>query len=147
MKSMWNDADRQSMLARIERVGDATPARWGKMNAGAMIDHLTNSLRMATGELPTKSKMLPIRFFPLKQLIIYALPFPKGAPTATELVGNANLIASERKPELLRRLGALSSSTDTTSWPSHPAFGSLSRQAWGVLMYRHFDHHLRQFGV
>lgn len=146
MKSMWNDADRQSMLARIERIADAAPARWGKMNAAAMIDHLTQSLRMATGELPAKPKNLPIRFFPLKQLILYALPFPKGAPTAPELIGNTAAAVSERKPELLRRLGALTSSTDTSSWPAHPAFGAMSRKAWGVLLYRHFDHHLRQFG-
>jgi len=26
-------------------------------------------------------------------------------------------------------------------------FGRLSAKQWGVLMYRHVDHHLRQFGV
>jgi len=33
----------------------------------------------------------------------------------------------------------------TEEWPEHPAFGALSRRAWGVLIYRHMDHHLRQF--
>ena len=32
-------------------------------------------------------------------------------------------------------------------WQEHPAFGRLARRAWGVLAYRHLDHHLRQFGV
>jgi hypothetical protein len=32
-------------------------------------------------------------------------------------------------------------------WVDHPAFGRLSPRAWGVLVYRHMDHHLRQFGV
>ena len=31
--------------------------------------------------------------------------------------------------------------------PAHPAFGTLSAKQWGVLVYRHMDHHLRQFGV
>ena len=31
--------------------------------------------------------------------------------------------------------------------PVHPAFGDITTQAWGVLAYRHTDHHLRQFGV
>ena len=30
---------------------------------------------------------------------------------------------------------------------AHPAFGKLSPRAWGVLAWRHTDHHLRQFGV
>ena len=29
----------------------------------------------------------------------------------------------------------------------HPAFGVLSHDAYGVLMARHTDHHLKQFGV
>lgn len=31
--------------------------------------------------------------------------------------------------------------------PAHPAFGVLSRRAWGVLAYRHIDRHFTQFGV
>jgi hypothetical protein len=29
----------------------------------------------------------------------------------------------------------------------HPFFGSLTPQAWGRGMYKHLDHHLRQFGA
>ncbi|MEO6592591.1 MAG: hypothetical protein ABIO52_09730 [Gemmatimonadaceae bacterium] len=32
-------------------------------------------------------------------------------------------------------------------FPEHPAFGQLTPKAWGVLGYRHIDHHFRQFGV
>lgn len=32
-------------------------------------------------------------------------------------------------------------------WPEHPAFGKLSTKDWGVLVYRHIDHHFKQFGV
>jgi Protein of unknown function (DUF1569) len=29
----------------------------------------------------------------------------------------------------------------------HPFFGPLKPQQWALLMYKHVDHHLRQFGV
>ena len=29
----------------------------------------------------------------------------------------------------------------------HPLFGSMSRREWGVVTYKHVDHHLKQFGV
>jgi hypothetical protein len=29
----------------------------------------------------------------------------------------------------------------------HPIFGTMSPQDWGVLLYKHTDHHLRQFGL
>jgi hypothetical protein len=34
-----------------------------------------------------------------------------------------------------------------SAFPEHAAFGRLSGAQWGVLMYRHTDHHFRQFGV
>lgn len=46
--------------------------------------------------------------------------------------------------ELLERFAAR---PPDATWPLHPAFGTLSRRAWGVLGYRHVDHHFRQFGV
>jgi hypothetical protein len=33
------------------------------------------------------------------------------------------------------------------TWPEHPLFGPLTGLEWGVFSYRHFDHHLRQFGA
>jgi hypothetical protein len=33
-----------------------------------------------------------------------------------------------------------------TSAP-HPFFGPMTQQEWETLMWKHLDHHLRQFGV
>lgn len=147
MKSMWNDPDRERMVARIGSVQSAAQRRWGKMNADQMLAHLVQSLRMALGEIPTKSKKLPLRYFPLKQLVIYVAPFPKGAPTAQELLGGDASSAERSKAELQRLLDLFVKRRGERVWPEHPAFGHLSERAWGVLTYRHFDHHLRQFGA
>ena len=40
---------------------------------------------------------------------------------------------------------ALRADDSATRWPEHPFFGPLTRKDWGVLGYRHSDHHLRQF--
>jgi hypothetical protein len=111
------------------------------------LDHLSDAKRMALRELSVAPRWLPLRYPPLKQLIIYLAPFPKGAPTAPELLA--------RQPEAWhverRHLSALIQRFGTAPpefvWPAHPAFGTLSRRAWGVLAYRHIDYHLRQFGV
>jgi hypothetical protein len=144
---MWNDADRERMLARIARVEPAAQPRWGRMSADQMLAHLVQSLKMTVGEMPTQSKKLPLRWFPLKQLVVYLLPFPKGAPTATELLAGDATSTERSKAELQRLLDVFSKRRGTASWPEHPAFGNLTERAWGVLSYRHFDHHLRQFGV
>jgi hypothetical protein len=144
---MFNDADRSSLLARIDRVSSGAKPRWGKMNAELMLAHLVESIRMGIGELTPRPKKLPIRYFPLKQLIIYWLPFPKGAPTAPELLPKETGTTDRGKSELARVLRLFAERANQAEWPDHPAFGKLTKQAWGVLTYRHFDHHLRQFGV
>ncbi len=101
---------------------------------------------MAVGELVVPSKKLPLRYPPLKQLILYALPFPKHAPTAPQLQRAPG--AWEREvADLNAVLGRFVARDRAAEWPEHPAFGPLSAHAWGVLAYRHCDHHLRQFGL
>ena len=145
MKSFWNDAGRAATLERIQNVTPTSKARWGTMTAEAMLSHLAQTIRMATGELPTKSKNLPLRYFPLKQLVIYLLPFPKGAPTAPELLVTSPANVDATKIELRRLMAEVAAYKGP--FAEHPAFGRLSRNQYGILMHRHFDHHLRQFGV
>lgn len=147
MKSMFNAEDRTATIARIDRVAGGMKPHWGKMNAEQMLSHLVESARMAIGELSVKPKKLPIRFFPLNRLIIYWLPFPKGAPTAPELLPKETGTLDGSKSELARLLRVFAERANAPTWPDHPAFGKLSARAWGVLVYRHCDHHLRQFGV
>lgn len=147
MKTMFDDAARAGILARIDRITADSRPRWGKMNVEQMLAHIHESMRMACGELSTKPKKLPIRYFPLKQLIVYLLPFPKGAPTAPELLPSDARTIEHSKTELTRVLRAFAERAATTEWPEHPAFGRMTKRAWGVLTYRHLDHHLRQFGV
>jgi hypothetical protein len=147
MKSFWNEPDRAEVRERLARLTPGHAARWGRMSAPQMVGHLSDALRMSFGELPVRSKRLPLRYWPLKQLVIYLLPFPKGAPTAPELVSRTpDEWDAERRActELVDRFGA---ERPERAWPEHPAFGRLSPRAWGVLAYRHADHHLRQFGV
>ena len=147
MRSTFNDADRSSLIARIDRVASGAKPRWGRMNAELMLAHLVESMRMALGEIAPPSKNLPIRFFPLKQLIVYWLPWPKGSPTAAELLPKETGSLDRSKSELARLLRLLAERASHREWPEHPAFGKLTRKGWGVLTYRHCDHHLRQFGV
>ena len=112
-----------------------------------MLAHLSDSLRMTLGDLPVPSWNLPIRHFPLKQLMIYWLPFPKGVRTAPELIKRTPPDWASGIAELQTLLERFAARAVGGDWPDHPAFGRMSGEAWGVFVYRHMDHHLRQFGV
>ena len=148
MRSIWRESNRRELVTRLGRLSSESPARWGKFNCPAMLAHVNDALRMPLGEVTAEPKKVPIRFFPLKQLFLYALPFPKGVPTAPVLLTRcASAVFQDEVrtfDQLLHRLGERS---EQTTWPPHPVFGSMSRRDWGVLGYRHIDHHFTQFGA
>lgn len=147
MRSVWQANDRRELQTRLTQLPADCPPQWGRMNAPQMVSHLIESLRMATGELPVASKNLPLRYPPLKQFIIYLMPFPKSAPTAPELIAREPTTWADDVQRLSAGLDAFASKVAAGRWPEHPAFGRLSAKQWGILVYRHMDHHLRQFGV
>jgi hypothetical protein len=147
MKSIFDAQVRDDLLSRMHGVTADTRPGWGKMNAEQMLAHLVEAMRMAVGELKPKPKNLLIRYPPLRQLAIYVLPWPKGSPTAPELLPADRRLVDDSKRELVRLVNAVGERATATEWPEHPAFGKMSRRAWGVLGWRHIDHHLRQFGV
>jgi hypothetical protein len=148
MPTIWDPAVRQLLQDRADRLVVDARAQWGRLTAAGMLAHLNDSFRMVTGELAVKPKNLPIRYPPLRQLVVYVLPFPKSAPTAPELL--ARVSVAEMGPEKkdfhawMERLGHITSGSQLVP---HPAFGNLSYRAYGVLIARHADHHLKQFGV
>ncbi len=146
--TIWDDAVRSSIADRAQRVSaDAKPG-WGKMNASAMMAHINDSLRMALGDLPVKSKNLPLRYKPIRKLIIYYLPMPKGAPTAPELIARcANAVLADEQQAFAQLMNRVAAVEPGATLGEHPAFGDLSYEEYGALIAKHTDHHLRQFGV
>jgi hypothetical protein len=148
MPTIWDPSTRQHFQDRIDRLAPSAQPQWGKLSVAGMVAHLNDSFRMATDELPVKSRWFPFRYPPLREFVVYVLPVPKSAPTAPELIARCGqaVLDPERQAfhEWMERLGHITSDSQLVP---HPAFGNLSHKAYGVLMAKHSDHHLRQFGV
>lgn len=147
MPTVWNPTQREQLLARLSQLDPAAAPRWGTMSPPHMVTHITDQMRIALGELPCKRINVPFRYFPLRELVVYVLPWPKGAPTAPEMIARAPQQWDDEIAQFERAIARVLGRHEHGSFTEHPAFGNLSQRAWGVLMYRHIDHHLRQFGV
>jgi hypothetical protein len=147
-KTLWNVESRQELVERLSRLKPDARPLWGRMNAPQMVAHLVGWMKMAKGELYTAPLNRPIRYPPLKQMVIYWLPWPKGVPTAPELISREQYDFASEHASFCRYLESFDEKPDPNKiWPPHPAFGNLTTREWGALGYRHTDHHLRQFGV
>jgi hypothetical protein len=147
MNTLWDPVAHHDLVSRVERLSADRPARWGRMTCPQMVVHITDAFALYVGDLAAAGKRTPLRFTPLKQAFVYLLPIPKNVPTAPELIAR---VPEDWQSEVARLLGAMDSFTAQrarTDWPAHPVFGPLSTRAYGVLAYKHTDHHLRQFGA
>lgn len=147
MPTIWNDADRADLVRRAWTLTPDHTAKWGSFSVAAMMAHLTDAARMATGDLPVVPKAPPfLKWAPVRYLIIHVLPMPKGAPTAPELLARSSAADLAQEQQVLQTLFDDLPRRSTLA-PTHPAFGPMTRDDWGAIVHKHTDHHLRQFGV
>lgn len=148
MGSILNEADRAEIDRRMRSLSASSARRWGSLDVVGMLQHLRLSARMTVGELPVPSANKRVfQVFPLKHLILYVLPFPKGAPTAAELKPSDAATFEEERAALLELLERIGTGPSEGTGPDHPLFGPLTWREWGVVTYKHADHHLKQFGA
>lgn len=145
--SIFDPAARAALLARLDGLDATARARWGQFTAPRMVSHLISAVRMALGEESCKDRPSFLSNRVVRYLIIHVLPFPKGAPTAREMLSRA----PESWPLDIAALKLLIERAAANGrdgpWARHPAFGAISGHDWGVLMHKHVKHHLTQFGA
>lgn len=149
--SLFDPNKRSELESRLARLtADARP-QWGRMNAAEMCCHMADSIRMALGEKPCDDvSSFASRTF-LRPLAVHLLPVPKNLPTLPELnkekLGTPATEFESDRATLLELLDRMCTLGDDHAWGPHGKFGPMTRKEWGKLTYKHFDHHLRQFGV
>jgi len=148
MGSILDQADRAAIAERVRSLSASSTRRWGIMDVTGMLKHLRLAALMALGEysVPSANKRA-FQMFPLKHLILYVFPFPKGAPTAPELKPDVALSFEEGRTALLELLERIGTGLRDGIGPPHPLFGPLTWREWGAVTYKHADHHLKQFGA
>ncbi len=150
MKNLFVATDRQEILQRLEGLGPASARHWGKMNAAQMLAHCAAALEVATGDVPKRQRLIGRIFAPFvkPKLLRGEAPMMKNAPTDPGFViSDERDLARERErlAGLVQRLARQGS--EAAGRRTHSFFGRLTGDEWGVLMYKHLDHHLRQFGA
>ena len=146
MPSLWDPADSEKIRTRIGKLAPDAFPRWGSFTPPQMVCHLCDSLRLTMGEIQAGPTHKVLHYQPLKVISLYLLPIPKNARCAPELL--------ETKPgewmldiaTLLELQEQCMKRPEHDLWGYNPVYGWLTRGEWGVAQYKHFDHHLRQFG-
>ncbi len=148
MASVFDRAVRDGLKRRVGQLHPDTQRKWGLMDAAAMQVHVIAGMKMALGTLRVEPKKSLLGNAVVRWMVIHSpIPWPKGTPTAKELINLPSVDFVAEQEELVHLINSASARGQTDGWPAHPMFGQMSERDWGVLIWRHLDHHLRQFGL
>ncbi len=142
---------RKQIQDRLEKLTPDTAARWGTMTVNQMLAHMNDAHKIALGMKPAADKS---NFYTSKIMFpvaVYLMPsWPKGEKTAPELDQKQEGTKAKdfyTELEFLYKMMDIFGEREESKLHPHPMFGKLSKKQWSDLLYKHFDHHLRQFGV
>ena len=150
MKNLFEVARAGEVKQRIAKLSPDSERLWGKMNPAQALEHCSRGMEMALGD-KTPPRVLVGRIIGrmVKPKVMgNNEPLRRNSPTVKDLVvQDERDIATERTRlcELIDRF-ATAGPKGCTMHP-HSFFGRLTPEEWAILMYKHLDHHLRQFGV
>jgi Protein of unknown function (DUF1569) len=150
MKSLFEAETASEIKTRVARLEPSSERQWGKMNAAQAMAHCATAMEWAVGDSFAPRMFVGRILGPLvkSKLLKDDAPMRRNAPTAKSLVvANERDLGKEcpRLCALIDRFSAGGPQGCTTR--AHTFFGSLTPEEWARLMYKHLDHHLRQFGV
>lgn len=147
MKTIFDKETRDEFITRINSLTNKGAAQWGKMNVYQMIKHCSSREEMIQENHQFKRAFVGRIFgrIALRSVLKNDAPLRKNSPTIPELVmsGNGDIAAEKEKWK--------SRINNYTNYPHsfylHPFFGKMTKEQIGFFVYKHGDHHLRQFGA
>jgi len=149
MKSIYNAADNQEIIARINKLTPESQALWGKMNAAQMLSHCHGPIDVAFGDLNLKANfILQLLGKMFKNKILNSAEFKKDSPTAPAFIRNGACDFEQSKADLIQKINCFSELGEKAiKTTKHPFFGEMTFNEWDRLHVMHLDHHMKQFGV
>ncbi len=145
MKSILDINTTTELIERIKLLKPTDKAQWGKMDAFQMLKHCTMSEEMYQGKTAYKRLFIGRLFgrMGLNGVLKNADPMKKNQPTHPDFMvkGSGDFEAERQKwiallqaYQQFQPLGFV-----------HPFFGAMTKEQIGQYVYKHTDHHLRQF--
>ena len=149
MNSIFNEAGNAELVDRINRMTVETPALWGKMNAAQMMAHMQVGINMALGNTKTVRTLLGTLFGDFgKRRTLKTAQLDRHIPTykQAEITDERDFDEEKAKLIALTQSALVKGPACLVKYP-HPYFRRIKTEEWIQLNWKHFDHHLRQFGV
>lgn len=137
----------------LKELTNETEPRWGLMTPQHMVEHLTMTVRNATGDMHFEQVTPDEKLPKLQQFLFSDQPMPRGHKVPH--------LPEDDLPELQEADLDTAKEKFLESWDAfvdiyeknpgkealHPVFGTLGKTGWYQVHRKHFTHHFQQFGL
>ena len=147
MKTFFDKDQQEEFQQRLQKLNAQAASQWGKMNAAQMLAHCTAAFQVPVGDLQVKRTPLSLIGWMFKGMIVSEKPFSKNSPTTAEFVVQDERDFQKERERFLEVFQKVAQGPGAITCFRHPFFGKMSTEDWGQLIYKHLDHHFRQFGL
>jgi hypothetical protein len=148
-RNLFDPAVAQQVKQRLDRLQPDSARQWGSMSAAQAVAHCAASMEWAVGDrIPPRMFWAGILGRMIKSRVLAGdAPFRRNSPTSKDLLVQGDRDLAEERTRLIALIDRFAAAGPPGCTPHpHSFFGPLAPQQWAVLMYKHLDHHLRQFG-
>jgi len=149
MKNLFDKDTYAEIMDRMNALTPASQRQWGKMTAAQMMAHCKEAFKV-----PLSEKKMPRMFLGLlvgwmiKAKLYNESPWKQNLPTAPNFIIRDDRDFEKEKQELTELVNKFhQGGPENVGRFPHPMFGSFTKEQWGQSMYKHLDHHLKQFAV
>jgi hypothetical protein len=143
MKSIFDEVTRDELITRINTLSTESKAQWGTMTIGQMVRHCSLCEDYYFGKIKVKRSWLG-------RIAINSIlkddnsNMGKNAPTPSPFKVTEHVQSLEEEKDkwtsLVNRYATFSD-----NYFVHWFFGKMTKEELGQFIYKHCDHHLRQF--
>jgi hypothetical protein len=150
MKNLYEPQTTEEIKGRVAQLRPDSERLWGTMTVAQAVEHCSRGMEMATGDNLLPRVLIGRILGPVVKRMALGNnePMRKNSPTAPALIVQGEPEFKTQQERLLRLIDRFVAAgpAGCTTHP-HAFFGKLKPEEWAELMYKHLDHHLRQFGV
>lgn len=149
MKNIFDPLHTEEILNRIDKLSPDSRPQWGKMDVSQMLAHCSAFQDIAMGNSFPERGWLGIligRF--VKPIFYNDKPVAHNMSTIpTILITDEKDFETEKEKLKQKIITFQKNGPEKCTTHPHAFFGKFTPEQWGKGIYKHLDHHLRQFGV
>ncbi len=148
LENLFDKKSFEKIQQRLNNLNSNSQRQWGTMNVAQMLTHCSIPIEYALADRVGKQSIIGKIFKPfIKNKFYDEVPYKQKLPTAPEFViVEEKDFETEKKrlSDLLLRFEIEGKKSENSI---HLFLGKISADEWSRTLYKHLDHHFRQFGV